>query len=497
VASIRTITAPIWSEKPSRLPDAARVAGFALAVLLLEALLARGVSGPEVARYVYLFVGLFVVALVFRFPLATAVVLFGLIDFVFPTELFSKTVGPITVKPHEVALACLLIVAFVRPKRHSWGGTPGIALAVFLAFATVSAAISVINGDTSLSDAFNWSRSMGLLTFFYVIVRLFPDAEGQRVLLTAIGALAALTGVIAALVAFGAVSGSFLEGTDTNTITSEGLGSIQRVRLAGLSAGYALFWYAVVRFALGQGPKRLLWGLAVAGITLDIAVSFNRNMWLGLLIGAALMAIFGGSIVRHRLAVGAAVAVAGIAALMVFGSSSTSDEVVQPIVKRGATLFTPSKTRKESSLEDRARETSAAWEVARDKYLIGIGAGTPFGVYSTEAISSGSFIIGTTQIPQLFLHNQYLYLLLIAGLPGLIAFVVFLAVPMMRAFQRPVHDAAITSLGVGIALVMISSVVAIYFVVDDMTAILGLIAGLIVADSEGPAREGEPSGLAG
>jgi O-antigen ligase len=168
---------------------------------------------------------------------------------------------------------------------------------------------------------------------------------------------------------------------------------------------------------------------------------------------------------------------------------------VQPIVKRGATLLNPAETRKESSLEDRARESSAAWREARDNVLIGVGAGTPFGLYSTELISSGSFVIGTTQVPQLFLHNQYLYLLLIAGLPGLIAFVLFLGLPAVRAFQRPQRDPAITSLGVGILMIMISSVVAIYFTVDDMTAILGLLAGAIVADSEGPAAGGEPSGL--
>jgi O-antigen ligase len=495
VASIPTITALSSSEKPSRLADAARVGAFALAVLLLEALLARGVSGPEVARYVFLFLGLFVIAFVFRMPMATAIVLFGLIDFVFPTELFARTVGPITVKPHEVALACLLLVAFVRPERRTWGGTPGLALAAFLALVSVSGAIAVIGGHVSLSDAFNWSRSLGLLSFFYVIVRLFPTADKQRVLLTGVAVLAGVTGVVAVMVALGAGFGSFVEGTDVNTITTEGLGSIQRVRLAGLSAGYALFWYAVVQAAMRPGLQRLLWGLVLAGITLDIAVSFNRNMWLGLVIGAALMATFGGAIVRHRLAVGSAVAVAGIAALMVFGSSSTSNQVVQPIAKRGATLFNPAKTSKESSLEDRARESSAAWRVARDNYVIGIGAGTPFGLYSTEPISSGSFIVSSKQVPQVFLHNQYLYLLLIVGLPGLIAFLVFLGLPMVRAFQRPSRDPAITALGVGIAMIMISSVVAIYFTVDDMTAVLGLIAGLIVADQEGPARDSEPSGL--
>jgi O-antigen ligase len=259
--------------------------------------------------------------------------------------------------------------------------------------------------------------------------------------------------------------------------------------------GYALFWYTVVQAATRRGWPRFGWFLALAGISIDIAVSFNRNMWLGLVFGAILMAILGGVLIRHRMAVGIAVAIGGLAVLMVFGTSSTGDRVVQPIVKRGATILNPSKTAHESSLEDRNRETSTAWDTARSHLLLGVGAGTPFGVYIQQPISSGSFIIGATSVPQLFLHNQYLYLILIAGIPGLIAFVVFLGSALAQALRRVPRDPAIVGLGVGIAMVMISSVVAIYFTVDDMTAVLGLLAGVIVADFEGPAAAAEPSGL--
>ena len=44
-------------------------------------------------------------------------------------------------------------------------------------------------------------------------------------------------------------------------------------------------------------------------------------------------------------------------------------------------------------------------------------------------------------------------------------------------------------------MIMLSSVVAIYFSVEDMTAVLGLLAGVLVADMEGPYRRREPSGL--
>jgi O-antigen ligase len=461
---------------------------------LVEVVLARGVSQPEVARYVFLFVGLFFVALIFRFPLATAIVFFGLTDFIFPTSFFSHNVGSLTVKPHEVALACLFLLAVVAPKRRTWGGTPGVALAVFLGLVALSAVVGVEAGRVSLTEAFNWARPLGLFTMFYVIIRLFPDAEERRVMLIAVAIMAALAGVAAVLISFGAGFGSDLEGTNTNTIT-EGLGSIQRVRLVGLSAGYAIFWYVVVLVSVKRGWSRVGAVLVLAGILADIAVSFNRNMWLGLVFGAILMAVLGGAAVRHRLAVGATIAIAGVAVLVIFGTSATQEQLVQPLVKRGATILNPGKTSRESSLEERSEETSLAFEVARRHPLLGVGAGASFDVFKAKPISTGSFIIGTTNEPQLFLHNQYLYLVLISGIPGLIAFVLFLGSSLLDAMKRVPRDPAIVALGVGIAMIMISSVVAIYFTVDDMVGALALLTGVVVADAEGLAAKGESSGL--
>ncbi len=493
--SIRTITALTRSEATQRAAEPLRIAAFVVAVVVLDVVLARGVSQPQVSRYVILFVALFAVALVFRFPLATALVLFGLTDFIFHPTFFAQNVSGLSVRPHEVALACLLLVAVARPARRTWGGVPGAALALFLGLVGISALISVQSGATSLSDAIAWGRPLGLLAFFYVVIRLFPEPGQRRVLLTGAAVLAAVTGVIALAISVGAFSGSELEQAGGQLIRAEEGTSIERVRLAGLSAGYALFWFCAVQIAARQGAKRLAWSAILLGIGVDIAVSFNRNMWLGLIFGAMLMAVFGGALVRNRMAAGAGVIVAGVAILIVFGASSTSNSVVQPILKRGSTILNPGQTEKESSLQDRSRETEEAASTAKDNLLIGVGPGTPFGVDLQEPVFAGNFVIGKVVVPQLFLHNQYLYLVIIAGIPGLIFFLVFLGVPALHSVRRFPRDPPIAACGIGIALIMISSFVAIYFSVEDMTAVLGLLTGVLVADAEGPAAAGEPSGL--
>jgi O-antigen ligase len=491
VASTTTTTIPTWQQAARRAPDAARVAAFLLAALLLEVLVARGVVGSGISRPVVLLAGVGAIALVFRFPLATALVFLGLTDFIFYPTFFALEVGSVDVRPHELALAALLLLALIRPQRRTWGGGTGIALAAFLGVLLASAGLALLDGKAALTDIFNWGRPFGLLTLFYVVVRLFPRPEQRRLLLTGGAVLAALTGVVAVVVALGSPIGDALKGGGEAIVKEEeGAAGLLRVRLAGLSMAYALFWYVVVRIAAAKAGERVRWPLLLAGMALAIAISFNRNMWLGLIAGLALMMVAGGPFVRRRLTAAIVVAAAGIVLLGVFGSA-TESRVLEPVVKRGSTLFNPGRVESSSSLTDRERETRIAWPVAKSHPLLGIGPGVEFGVFNFNFVGPHSI----KAEPQLFLHNQYLYLLLICGLPGLLAFLLFLGIPVVRAFRRAPVDPAITACGVGIAMIAISSIVAIYFSVDDMTAVLGLLTGVIVADSEGRAVEGLDSAL--
>jgi O-antigen ligase len=491
VASTRTTTIPTWPEAAHRLPDAARLAALVLAALALEALLARGVAGEGLSQPILLFAGVAAVTFVLRFPMATALVLLGLTDFLFYPTFFAFELGPLSVRPHELALIGLLFLSVVRPQRRSWGGGAGFALAAFLGILLTAGALAVSDGRAPLTDVFSWGRPFVLLTFFYVVVRLFPRPEQRRLLLSGAAVLAAVAGVVALFVALGAGIGDTLKGSgETILKEEEGAAGLLRVRLAGLSAAYALFWYVAVRAAAPKARRRAGWVLVLAGMALAIAISFNRNMWLGLIAGLALMMVVGGPFVRSRLTVALAVSVAAIALIGTFGSA-TESRVLDPVVQRGSTLLNPGKVEASNSLSDRERETRIAWPKAQENAVIGIGPGVNFGVYNFEFAGPHSIKVET----QLFLHNQYLYLLLICGLPGLIAFLFFLGIPVVRSFRRVPTDPAITACGVGIAMIMISSIVAIYFSVEDMTAILGLLAGVIVADHEGQAPDRLSSGL--
>ena len=117
--------------------------------------------------------------------------------------------------------------------------------------------------------------------------------------------------------------------------------------------------------------------LLLGGIGIDIVVSFNRNMWLGLIFGAVLMAVFGGCVVRNRMAAGAAVVVGErVTLFVVFGSSRPTTSVVAAAPQTRSDDLQPRKNRhRKARYRTGPWRPSTAWKTAQDHLLLGVGAG--------------------------------------------------------------------------------------------------------------------------
>ena len=214
---ISTTTAPAQRLSPDRLTGSVRTAAFALVLLIVDMTVAASLADERFTRFALLFLAAAGAAFVFRFPAATALALLGLTDFIFYPDFFMFSVGPINVRPFELALLGLLSVAVLRPRRETWGGTTGFALAAFLSLVAFSGAIAVMTGKAPLGDVFNWARPLALLTVFYVVIRVFPSSEQRKTLLIGAAVIAAVAGVVALLVSLGwgigdSLSGPGLEG---------------------------------------------------------------------------------------------------------------------------------------------------------------------------------------------------------------------------------------------------------------------------------------------
>jgi O-antigen ligase len=186
-------------------------------------------------------------------------------------------------------------------------------------------------------------------------------------------------------------------------------------------------------------------------------------------------------------AVGGAAIIAAIALIAVAGVQVDRGPLAG-FAERGETLFSPEKTTQENSLQDRGKETEQAWRTFQDNAVIGIGPGSRFGVYFDELQANGDY----KRTSQLFLHNQYLYLALICGVPGLLAFLAFL-LSSLGAARRQLWDTDVSAWAVGLAMIMLSAVVMISFADASSALAIGLLAGAVVAATTRGAEDERPT----
>ncbi len=461
--------------------EAGRLASLAALVVLTEAVLAAAIVVPRVSVLAKLAFLAAVVAVVLRWPMvAVTAVLAGAASVVSPAVL-TLSMGPLDLRGYELALGALLLVAVLVPRRRSWGGWPGGLLAAFLAAVGLGTALAVLDGRTDLSTGYNWARGFAPLLLFYAIVRLFPDEAQVHRLLTVGAALGALSGLVALMIAGGAQLDWLFAGA-ADQFVDPGGGAIPRLRLPGVALAYGLLWYAGSRTLATTGRSRLGWTLAAMGMVASVALSFNRNMWIGAVFGLALLLVLGGGRLRRGLVVALVAGVSVASVVLLVGLEHGGGSPLQPVIARGETLLDPGAVARSGSLQARFSENERAWAAFTQHPLTGIGAGASFGVFFHDDVNGA-----VRRMDQLFLHNQYLYLLLIGGVPALLAFLGFLAGVLGAAWRR-VGEHVVPCV-VGLAMILLSAVVMISFADSNMATALALLAGALVAVPRDPRTE--------
>jgi O-antigen ligase len=470
----------------------AALAGIAGAVLLAELAVGAALVEPRLQRLLVLIVALLGLAFVFRFPLAGFVGLFFIAASIFHGSYFTWSVGPVDVHLEELVFLALALVAIVAPRRHTWGGAAGAALAVFLGSVVIAAWLGIQAGRMTPSDAISWARPLMFYGSFWLVLRLFDDPGQLRHLLVAGLACGAVTGALALVLQFSSSLVDTFQGAGGQQIYTQaaeaGLGGLKRIREPGLAFSYLLFWWSVVAVIAARPGRRLLLATLAAASALDLLLSFNRNMWLGLMFGFALMLGLSGIQVRQRLLGGLALAVAAIVLMFSVVGDTGGSQGLEPIVQRAASVLTPQQLGEESSLRNRAEESAQAWRTIQAHPVLGVGAGADFGVRFNHQEAQGVWVYTV----QRFLHDQWLWLLLIGGVPALLAYVAFVATILGRAWSRPTRTPSQTALGAGIAMLMLSAFVMPYLGVKEFCLALGVVAAVVTRMHETRRSRGSP-----
>jgi len=471
----QALPSQLWRRAPGRKTSWTAPVALTLAVLGVEALLAVSIADPRFEALLLAAIGAGALALVFRFPLPALACVVVLTASVFHEQFFGQGLGPGGLRPHELLLGALLFVALARPKRRTWGGAAGMALALFLVLGVGCTLLAVSAGEVELNKAYQWFRPFFLLTVFFVVVRLCADAAAARRLLTAATAVAGLSVVLAIVLAYGdGLDETFQDPGFQYIRQEEGIQGFDRVRLPAVALAYGLLFYAVGALLRSRGIALVGWALSVTAFVIQLALSLNRNMWVGVAAGTAIVLALWSPKARGQLGMGLAVTAVALTCLLSLGQAGGLSSILEPFGERG--LSVGSGLRSESSLRDRERETREAWQRLGETPFIGIGAGTAYGSFTSAPTESGTF----ERAPRLFVHNQYLYLGLVAGIPGVLCFLFFLFVVLRKAFGAEHRPPDLVACGVGVTMFAISALVMLSFSAYNMLTAVALLCGCIV-----------------
>jgi hypothetical protein len=358
------------------------------------------------------------------------------------TGRYYQTLPALPVRPHEVLLGIAAVgVALERSRTRKPIATPG-AMTLPLLLLAVAALCGLIVGrsaDASAIDMLNGLRSVLTLALVpFLVVNLI---ETRRELEWVLGATVV---VVLVKTAFGGVAwligaGRVIEGTVLTYYAP----------LANLLLMAFVLGVLAARLRGADLPRIVLW---LAPLALAVLIlSFRRNFWIALVLGAVLVVLVAVGARGRLLLVPAGVLIVialyfGLTAL----SGSQSDS---PVVQRAQSL-TPSKV--QGNAQDRYRldeQRNVRAEIARHPVL-GIGLGVPW----TARYPLAQALPGGRQYTHVLLFWYWLKL----GLLGVIAYLWTMAAAVSTGLRvwRTDYDRRVQGAGLGLAAALVGLMVA-------------------------------------
>ena len=191
-----------------------------------------------------------------------------------------------------------------------------------------------------------------------------------------------------------------------------------RVRPPGLTTVYIVAAFALARVLWGPARQRLLgWGMAAVTLT-GVILSLNRNMLLGLALGLCAAAVIAPQ--RHRFVVMAATLGMVLSGFVLLAQGSAARVERDRLARRKHhQLLGAADSRRSTTATTR---TASRCSGSAPTPIGGLGWGPDYGAVLLS--SDDGFLVSQ---PRPFMHEQYLWIWMRAGLIGLLALIAMLA----------------------------------------------------------------------
>lgn len=469
---------PAWMRAraaPSALGALAWLAATAAAAAILGAMAGRGEAKAALvpaAALLAMFLARFPAAgyVALAWTVATAIDLLALPEIRLSSFRFGSaeillwlTLGSLAFLPR----AERRVLARLTTQRES------LVLGLFLIAVIGGVAVGVENGATLHAALFDM-RSMLFYAAFWPALAALRFRRNLTFGLVSFGVVAVVILQIGQVIVGPSTHLFLIYASDlSSTLTTSDGGGFLRVRPPGLTAVYIVAAFAAARVL--WGPRRGRWrGWALSAVTLTgIVLSLNRNMLLGL--GLGLCVAFAVAPQKHRFVVVAAV----VGTLLLSFSLLTQGSSVgsNPVVSRYASISNYGAL-KTQTLGDRYYENHIALQRIRHHPIGGLGWGLDYGAV---LLSTDDGVPVST--PRSFMHEQYLWIWMRAGIVGLLALISTLVLGVWNGAQwcRARVGVGDGWLGAGVVAALVavaaSSNVAIYLTAPDSTVpLVGVLA---------------------
>jgi O-antigen ligase len=374
-----------------------------------------------------------------------------------------------------VSVACLMLMT--NPLRGIWAALAArresVALGAFLLAVLGGVVVGVAHGASVHGAEFDMRLMLFYAAFWPALAALALASSRSLVFRLVAVSAAAVVALQAAQVIIGPATSLFwIAPSDVSSALTSDTNGFLRVRPPGLTMVYVAAAFSLA--CLLWGPRRhRLAAWVMSGVTLTgVTLSLNRNMLIGLALGLSVAALV--ALQRRRFVVMVATLVLVFTSLVTIGNSAVGSNAVGSRIE-SITNYSELKTQ---TLDDRYYENRIATAKIHEHPILGLGWGPPYGAVITS--SHDGFVV--TQ-ERSFMHEQYLWIWLRAGLVGLLALLTALAFGLwngLRWFRaRWAADDGWLGAGVVVALVALaaSSNVAIYLTPpDSVVPLVGVLA---------------------
>ena len=356
-------------------------------------------------------------------------------------------------------------------------------LLAFYGLAILSTLNAIFHSSLTINESLGEVRMINNYLAFFIVANLVREERQLRLVIRGLLILATLVAIAMIVQYLLGPSAPILPGR-VETLDTEGqsFGDVARIIPPGESLIYVAYITLTVTLALNKfKPISWLMFLQWSMLGLAVALTFKRNLWVGVGLAFLLLLLLSWGKVRLRMLIGvlAITLLATIILLPILNEPGSKVAItVRGSFDRLVSLANPQTFEDpQSSLRWRDFEYSYALPQIASHPLTGLGLGSSY-----RPFVPGKDWAGHDRTR--FIHNGYLHIMVKSGLLAFLCFFSFSLVSLWRGFKfwRQVYDRQFQAIVLGFTLaflgILIGSFVSAMIVKSYWTPVIGIMLGI-------------------